>query len=179
MNRVLLAHMEDVERRFHQLGDPRSETRAAWARGILAMSNGRPEEAATHMRQAMVAADRFDDRQYHAMSVASLGWAAFAMGDIPNAIRLAIDGLEESHAMRDIATTTISLHIGVLVALMVGRYEDAAGMIGAFEAACERYGVRPPGALYAFLQGRDPFAATRDALPPEVYAAAVERGRRL
>ena len=106
------------------------------------------------MRRAIAEAERLDDRQYHAMSVASLGWAAFAMGDFPTAIRLAIDGLKESHAMRDIATTTISLHIGVLAATMVGRFEDAAELIGAFDAACERYGVRPPAAL-------DPFMATQ------------------
>ena len=46
--------------------------------------------------------------------------------------------------MRDLGTTTISLHVGVLVAAMIGRFEDAAEVIGAFEASCERYGVRPP-----------------------------------
>ena len=81
--------------------------------------------------------------------------------------------------MRDIGTTTISLHIGVLVAAIVGRFEDAAELIGAFEASCERYGVRPPAALSTFIKSHDPFAATIEALSPEAYAAAYERGRRL
>jgi tetratricopeptide (TPR) repeat protein len=174
-----LAYMEDVERRFLELGDERAATRASWSRGILAMGNGRPDEAASNMRRAIVEAERTDDRQYHAMSVASLGWAHFAMGDFPTAIRLAIDALVESHAMRDIATTTISLHIGVLAATMLGRFEDSAELIGAFEAACERYGVRPPLALTEFIAIHDPFAATREALPVDVYTAAVGRGRRL
>ncbi len=48
------------------------------------------------------------------------------MGDIPTATREAIRGLLESHAMRDIATTTISLHIGVLAATMAGRLRGRA-----------------------------------------------------
>jgi hypothetical protein len=62
---------------------------------------------------------------------------------------------------------------------MGGRFEDAAELIGAFEASCERYGVRPPAALNRFIATKDPFAATREALPPDVFAAAMERGRRL
>ena len=43
--------------------------------------------------------ERLDDRQYHAMTVASLGWAWFSRGNIALATRYAIDGLLESHAM--------------------------------------------------------------------------------
>ena len=131
------------------------------------------------MRRAMAESERFDDRQYHAMSVASLGWTEFVLGDIAAATRDAIRGLLESHAMRDIATTTISLHIGVLAAAIIGRWDSAAELIGAFDAACERYGVRPPTALSRFIATQDPFAATRDALPPAAFAEAHERGRRL
>ncbi|MFL5673731.1 MAG: ATP-binding protein [Chloroflexota bacterium] len=174
-----LTELEDVVRRYHALGDSRGESRAAWSRGILAMGDGRPEEAAAFMRRAMAEADKHDDRQYHAMSVASLGWAAFAMGDVATAIQMAIEGLLESHAMRDVATTTISLHVGVLAAAALGRFEDAAELIGAFEAGCERYGVRPPAALTTFIEMEDPFAATRNVLPPDVFEAAHERGQRL
>jgi predicted ATPase len=174
-----IAHIDEVTRRYRELGDPRAAARASWARGILALSNGRPEEAIEEIRRGIADSERFDDRQYHAMSVASLGWAAFVMGDVGTAISAAIQGLLESHAMRDLATTTISLHIGVLAAAMGGRFEDAAELIGAFEASCERYGVRPPAALNRFIATKDPFAATREALPPDVFAAAMERGRRL
>ena len=81
--------------------------------------------------------------------------------------------------MRDIATTTISLHVGVLAAAMAGRHEDAAELIGAFDASCERYGVRPPAGLDRFVGSSSPFTRIRDALPPDVYEAAYERGRRL
>ncbi|MGP1674841.1 MAG: ATP-binding protein, partial [Candidatus Limnocylindrales bacterium] len=121
---VQQAYTDEVTRRFRDLGDERMEARAGWSRAILAMSHGRPAEAIDLMRQGMVEFERLDDRQYHAMSVASVGWAAFVMGDVTTAIREAVSGLLESHAMRDIATTTISLHVGVLVATLVQRFED-------------------------------------------------------
>jgi predicted ATPase len=171
--------VEDVVQRYRDLGDARSEARAAWGLGILAMSAGRAEEATGELERALPYFERLDDRQYHAMTVASLGWAWFVRGDIALATRYAIEGLLESHAMRDLATTTISLHIGVLVAVMTGRFEDSAEMIGAFEASCERFGVRPPAALSTFIEVNDPFSATREGLSPEMYEDAYERGRRL
>ena len=170
---------DDVIQRFRDLGDTRSEARASWALAILAMSAGRADEAAKQLQQALPAFERLDDRQYHAMTVSSLGWVWFTRGDFPLAIRYAIDGLLESHAMRDLGTTTISMHVGVLVAAIVGRFDVAAELIGTFDASCERYGVRPPAALGNFIKSHDPFALTREALSPEAYAAAYERGRRL
>jgi predicted ATPase len=170
--------VEEVLRRYRDLGDERSLARAGWGLGILAMSGGRPAEAAEQLERILPEFDRLDDRQYHAMAVASLGWAWFARGDVARATRYAIDGLLESHAMRDLGTTTISLHIGVLVAVMTGRFEESAELIGAFDASCERYGVRPPAALTRFIEVNDPFVTTREALEPEVYQAAYERGRR-
>ena len=172
-------YAEDVVQRFRALGDERGEARAAWALAVLAMHLDRAEEATDELERALPEFERLDDRQYHAMTVASLGWAWFNRGDITMAMRYAIEGLLESHAMRDLATTTISLHIGVLVAVMTGRFEDAAEVIGAFEASCERYGIRPPAALTTFIEVTDPFAATREALSPETYAAAYERGARM
>jgi hypothetical protein len=81
--------------------------------------------------------------------------------------------------MRDLGTTTISLHVGVLVAVMFGRFDESAEIIGAFDASCERYGVRPPAALTEFIAVSDPFEATRQALDPVVYDAAYQRGQRL
>jgi predicted ATPase len=170
---------QEVIDRYRDLGDPRGEARATWALAIFAMSAGRVDDAAELLERALSEFEQLDDRQYHAMSVASLGWASFAKGDMPSAIRYSIEGLLESHSMRDLGTTTISLHVGVLVAALVGRFEVAAELIGAFDASCERYGVRPPAALSTFIQTHDPFAATSEALSPEAYAAAYERGRRL
>jgi hypothetical protein len=176
---VQLAYMDEVVARYRDLGDQRGEARAGWSRAILGISNGRPEEAAELLRREIIEFDRLDDRQYHAMSVASLGWAAFVMGHTATAIRESIAGLVEAHAMRDLGTTTISLHVGVMVAALAERWEEAAELAGAFEASCERYGVRPPAGLDRFVLTNDPVSASRLSLAPDVFNAAYERGRRL
>ena len=185
---VQLAYIAESEERYRRLGDERGVARAAWGRGILTLSRGmgmlgtsvdRTDEATTHLRGALEAFERLDDRQYHAMTEASLAWAAFAAGDVDTASRLAVEALVESQAMRDLGTTTISLHIGVLLGALIGQFEAATEIHGAFDALCERYGVRPPAALSLFVGGHDPFELTRLNLDPETWAAAYARGRRL
>jgi len=184
---VQLAFIDAAEERFRKLGDERGAARAAWGRGILAMSSGkgmlaigsRRIEATEYLSRSLEDFERLDDRQYHAMTGASLAWAAFAGGDVTRAARLAVDALVESQSMRDLGTTTISLHIGVLLGALTGHFEEAAEVHGAFDALCDRYGVRPPAALARFVGGADPFKATRENLDPDTWAAAYARGRRL
>ena len=182
-----LAFIDAAEERYRKLGDERGAARAAWGRGILAMSKGkgmlaiggRRIEATEHLRQSLEDFERLDDRQYHAMTEASLAWAAFAGGDVGTASRLAVDALVESHSMRDLGTTTISLHIGVLLGALTGHFEEAAEIYGAFDALCDRYGVRPPASLARYVGGSDPFRMTKERLDPDTWAAAYARGRRL
>ena len=174
-----LAYIDDVVARYRDLGDERAVARAAWARAGVALTNGRQADAITLLQEGIREFERLDDPQYHSMSMANLGWANFIAGDAPAAIRWSVGAVLEAYEMGDIVTTTISLHIGVLMAVMVGQFEEAAVLEGAFEALCERYAVRPPAALGRFIANIDPFATTRAALDPEVYEANVERGRRL
>ena len=113
------------------------------------------------------------------MTTGSLGWTGFMSGDFPSAVRWSVEALEETYRLGDLGTTTISLHVGVLMAATMGQHEAAARLSGAFEALSERYGVRPPAALGRFIESVDPFALARDALAPEAYAAATEAGRRM
>jgi hypothetical protein len=113
------------------------------------------------------------------MAAASLAWAEFRAGDQTAAARWALIGLRESYATHDLATATISLHIGVLVAMMFGRAEAAARLTGAFDAGCERYGVRPPAGLERFLKVTDPFGLARHALSPATWDLAYGAGRRM
>ena len=173
------AFIDQVIARYRDLGDERGVARATWAFAIIAMGHGDVDEASRQLAASHAEFERLDDRQYHAMTSASLGWASFAQGDVATACRLAVDALVETQAMRDLGTTTISLHVGVLMAAMLGRYEDAARMHGAFDALCAQYGVRPPSALAEFIGGQDPFAPARAAFSPEEYAALYEDGRRM
>lgn len=176
---ILRAVAEEAEARFRDLGDVRGATRASWARPILAMQEGRSEEARIGLEALAEEFARLGDVQYHAMTVVSLSWIAFSVGDFPGACRSAVQGIQETYRLGDLGTTTISLHVGVLMAAMTGRAEDAARLSGAFDALTERYGVRPPAALSRFIESVDPFAMARDALSEEAFAAAFETGRRM
>jgi predicted ATPase/class 3 adenylate cyclase len=176
---IQMAYIDDVVQRYRDLGDERGAARAAWARGVVALGNGHLEGAVDYLRESLDVFERLDDRQYHAMTSASIAWAAFAGGDVRTASRLALESLVESQAMRDLGTTTISLHIGVLLGTLTGDFEKAAEIHGAFDALCDRYGVRPPTALARFVGRQDPFALTKQSLYPAVWAAAYDRGRRL
>ena len=174
---VVMAHIDAVVARYRDLGDERGAAKAAWGRGIAAMA-GRPcsMERPTSSRRASRPSRRLDDRQYHAMTAASLGWAAFAGGDVATASRLAVESLIESQSMRDLGTTTISLHIGVLLGALTGHFEEAAEIHGAFDALCDRYGVRPPAALAIFVGRQDPFAMTKQGLDPGRLVGRVRAG---
>ena len=114
------------------------------------------------------------------MTEASLAWAAFAGGDVRWRRSAGRRRARRVHTRCETsATTTISLHIGVLLGALTGHFEEAAEIHGAFDALCERYGVRPPAALALFVGGRDPFGLTRQDLDPETWADAYARGRRL
>ena len=85
------AYIDEAEERYRKLGDERGAARAAWGRGILALSRGQGmlaidsgaiEEASDHLGRSLAEFERLDDRQYHAMTEASLAWAAFAGGDV-------------------------------------------------------------------------------------------------
>ena len=170
---------EEAERRFRDLGDERGAARAHWAQPILAMQGGRPEEALEGLLAMLDETKRLGDAQYHAMTAVSLSWATFSTGDFPTACRWAVEGIKETYQLGDLGSTTISLHIGVLMAAMTGRPDDAARLTGAFDALTERYGVRPPAALGRFIESVDPFAMAREALSPAAFDAAYEAGRRM
>ena len=176
---IQMAYIDDVVKRYRDLGDERGAARAAWARGVVALGNGHIEGAADFLGESLAVFERLDDRQYHAMTAGTIAWAAFAAGDLQTASRLAVEALLESHSMRDLGTTTISLHIGVLLGALTGDFEKAAEIHGAFDALCDRYGVRPPAALSRFVGRQDPFALTKQSIDSGVWTAAYERGRRL
>jgi hypothetical protein len=171
--------VEQAIARFRDLGDERGMARADSGLAMLAIAAGGADEAYRLLMEDRATFERLDDRQYHAISSATLGWAAFMRGDTPEAIRCSVEALVETHAMRDVGTTTISLHVGVLIASMLGALHDAARLWGAFQSLCDRYGIRPPAGLERFIGAIDPLAQARAELTPEAFASAVEDGRRM
>lgn len=177
---ALLESEARTRQAYAALGDERGLARVEWALGTMALGAGKPEDALATFAAVRSRFEALGDAQYHAMTTASMSWASFTAGDIPAACRYAIQGIVETFAMRDVGTTTISLHVGVLMAVILRRFEDAARLTGAFDALCERYGVRPPAALGRFIETQDPFTAARDGLgSDEAWARLYAEGRRM
>jgi predicted ATPase/class 3 adenylate cyclase len=173
------ALLEEVQGRYRALGDERGVLRAEWAASNVLLDERRNAEALALMRELLGDFERLGDAQYHAMALGSLAWASFLAGETRESIGYAARAIRESYDMRDLGTTTISLHVGVLIALIIGRADVAARLTGAFEAGAERYGVRPPAGLDRFLSSQDPFQRARDALSPEAWATEYDAGRRM
>lgn len=177
---ALLESEARTRRAYEALGDERGLARVEWALGTMALGAGKPEDALATFDAVRSRFEALGDAQYHAMTTASMSWASFTAGDIPAACRYAVQGIVETYAMRDVGTTTISLHVGVLMADILHRFEDAARLTGAFDALCERYGVRPPAALGRFIETQDPFTAARDGVgSDEAWARLYAEGRRM
>lgn len=171
--------LREARARYVELGDESGVARVDWGLANLAMDAGRLDEAQRGYEVALDRFERLGDARYRGMTANSLGWIAFLRGDVLSACRWGAAGLVETYGTRDLGSTTVALFVGVLMAAALGRHETGAELEGAFEALCERYGVRPPGALNVLFHQFDPFAAIRDALPSDVRAAAVDRGRRM
>ena len=173
------ADVRDVIARYRDIGDDRGVARATTSLALLALTTGRVEEAADRLTWGLAESQRLDDLQYAAMDEATLGWIAFVRGDLPTAARLTGNNLRATRAMGDLATTTISLHTGVILGAILGRFEDVAVVAGAFDAHCQRFGVRPPTDLERFITDVDPRGTAREALGPAAFDAAFERGQAL
>lgn len=165
--------------RFTAIGDLRGAARARWAFGVLAMTAGRMDEAQAIFESALLDYQANLDMQYQAMTEASLGWLDIIREDLPSAARWSITAIGHTSAMRDVATTTISLHVGVFLGVVLRRFDDAVRLSGAFDALCARNGVQPPAALGRFMQQMDPFARARAAVTPEDYQRLYADGRRM
>jgi hypothetical protein len=148
--------------------------------GMITVTRMRePRDAIPDLERVLRRAEVLGDTPYVAIAAGTLAWGAFALGDAAGAGLWAMRSMREYYAIRDVASTTISLPVGALMALAAGRPQEAAVIMGAFEALCERYGVRPPLGLGSFIRNAEPLEHARAALDPDEFDAAFERGRRM
>ncbi len=173
------ASADDARLRFERLGDARGVARVDWGRATLLLGSGRAAEARPIFESTMLQFEALGDPTYHAMSMGSLAWIEFGNGDFAAARPWAIRSLVELYAVRDFASTTITLQEAVVLAVEAGRFEDAAILTGAFEGSCERIGVRPPIPLQRIIDTRQPSRRIAEAIDPETLAVLAERGRRM
>ena len=169
----------EARRRFAALGDAVGMNRVDWSLTNLSIEPDRISEAMPEMRRILEQAEGLDDAPYVAMTSGSLAWASFMSGDIASAGRWTLKTMLGYYAIRDVASSTVSLPIGAIMALEWGRPREAAMILGAFEALALRYGVRPPPGLNVLIQTADPLARVRGILPPDELEDALAVGRRM
>lgn len=156
----------------------RTGQRASFQATIL-LSEGRPAEALAIFESVLVRFEALGDSMYQAMATASFAWVEFARGNFDAARPWVVQSLVKLHALRDVASTTIMLEQSVVMAIESGRFEDAAVLTGAFEALCERFGVRPPIPFQQLINSRRPRERLTEALEPERLETLIERGKRM
>jgi tetratricopeptide (TPR) repeat protein len=152
----------------------------AQAHGVLgwaALAEGRYEAAREALRESVARFQGLGDREYEAWALAGLGRAAWGLGERDEA---------QAHLMQALGTVA---EIGAFIPLLHLLPVIAAALAdadepGLHERALELYALsttRPLVAkapLFEDIAGRYVRAATA-SLPPEVVAAAQERGREL
>ena len=170
------AEMQDAARAlFVELGDDFAAARVHWTRTSLLLRQKRPEVAREEMLEGLRKFRENGDDWYVALAEGTISWADLVLGDFESSVERGIRALRLSHELADIASTTISLRAGAILAVLADLPEEAITINAAFDALCARYGVRPPAffetmAAPAAGDGR-PF--TFDA---EAYPDAAARG---
>ena len=168
-----------ARRLFEDLGDEQGINRVDWGMTNLTLMTEGPRAAANALERVLRRAEELGDTPYVALAAGSLAWMSYAGGDTVAAGRWAIASMLGNYGMRDLASTTIALPVGAMLAVEAGHPADAATIMGSFETACERYGVRPPLALAEIISRADPLERARVALGPGELEAALTRGRRM
>lgn len=174
-----LASANEARRLFRELGDEVGVNRVDWGLNNITIVHDGPHAAAPKLHAILDRAIALDDAPYVAMAAGSLAWAAYMTGDVATAGPWTIRAMVGYYGFRDVASSTVSLPIGALLALELGRPGDAATILGAFEALSLRYGVRPPLALAVLIKAADPAERVRAALRPDALEEALARGARM
>jgi predicted ATPase/class 3 adenylate cyclase len=164
---------------FDDVGDSVGRARTLWMEATIHMNRGGAAVALPIFEQALVEFERLGDAWYHPMALGSIGWARAMLGDRREAARSIVRSIAEYHALRDTATSTLTLQGCAIAALEAGRPVDAATLLGAYEGLSELYGVRTPLGLNWLIQQNDPVGQTQALLGPEEFADAKARGRRM
>ena len=168
-----------ARRLFEQVGDERGAARLEWS-AVTAASGDQPDPESKETLLALL--DRFErlgDVWFAGQTMMSIAWVSFADGDLAGASRWFIRAFSMAHAYRDVTSTTIAIPLGALLAVMAGRGEDAARLLGASEHLSELYGVRAPLGLSQLLDASDPRQSAEEMIGPERYAEAFEDGARM
>jgi predicted ATPase/class 3 adenylate cyclase len=163
-----------------ELGDSFGVARLEQAGFLILLARGL-EDPDAHMPelQARAAdAEALADPWLSRVAPAFRAFECLRQGDLRPALAWLVRALRMNLAVRERTDTALAMQFGVIVAPMLGRFDVAAQVHGAAQAAHEQLGIRAP-ASYREIGGMDPIPGIRRALGPAGFDEAVERGRRL
>ena len=169
----------EVRAFYQRLGDERGMARTDWSKAMILIDQDRGAEAAVVLRGALARFAALGDTRYHAMNASTMAWAEFGLGHQDQAMGWFAQGLRENYDNGDLATATISLQIGAVLALMAGDASFAPRLLGAFDALSKRYAVQPPAGLSRFIRFRDPAVTARSRMSAEAYELEYAAGTRM
>ena len=172
----------EARRQFEALGDTRALNRVAWGEANLTPaaggSSGRPPDARP---------DPADGRSTSTMRpVCRAGGGQPGLGAVSASAtsRQATDWAVKALADNYRHTRPRGLHDRAADRGRRGERgraacEDAVALMGAFDALCERYGVRPPVPLQVLINEADPLAEASARLDAEEVVVHLRRGKRM
>jgi hypothetical protein len=167
-----MAFLERARALYQALDD---ETGLARIEGTVAIATLMQGQVAEALEMAAAARERYranGDAMYEALAGGTIAFGHMMLGEMNQAFRAGIDAIQLSHALRDVATTVITLSDSVVALAAVGRLDDAATTLGAYFHLCDLHGVQPPGGVGPGLD-----ASLVETLSTETHAAAMHAGR--
>jgi len=172
----LLELAERARRLYEQVGDERGAARVDWSLVTVVPGDHPNPKNKAALVDLLGRFEALGDTWYACQTMMSLAWVEIESGDFASATRWFVRAFQTSHALRDVAGTTIAIPLAALMAIEAGRPEDAARLMGASEHLCELYGVKAPLGLRELLRNSNPASISEVLLGKEHYAEAFAEG---
>ena len=175
-----LAVRSEAESIMRELGDDFGLARVEMSKMLVMFALGRADPG-TPASALFQRADWFlalDDPWLARSGYALHAMACWVRGEVEMSVGWLARALRADLVVRERAEAALAMQFVVVASHRVGLSEDAAVIHGASQAAQERLGIRAP-AGYREMTGVDPLPMLEEGLGAAMFAAAVERGRRL
>jgi hypothetical protein len=167
----------EAEQRYLELGDRRAAERTRIVEGMGLQALGDPAAAYAIISAQVGRYREHDDVFYLGLAIGVLAGLAMVLGRPREGVLSAIEGVEVSRMLGDVASLAIGLGNFAIIGELLGRDDVAVTIDAAFNALCDRYGVRPPGGLGLLPGVPESGANARARLGEEAAARAAAVGR--
>jgi predicted ATPase len=170
--------LQSARERYRELGDEIGHARTDWGvANILLLEGGREMEGVALVEAARRKYAEMGDTMYESLAAGSLAFAYQALGRPVDALRIGVEAIAMTHAIRDVATTTIGLADAAILLLEFQRNEEAATLMGAYNRLCDLHGVQPPAGIGQLIIWSRVEERAIENLSSGEHAAATRRGQ--